>query len=372
MNNEINPQSMGPQGVNPTPMPANGQSVNPQPMPAQPGVVNPTPMAAPMGQPVQPQQVAQPYAAPTPAPVPPAAPQPQVVPGPAPAPEVVPAAPQQEIPSASASDVTVISTVKKRTSNVILVIVLILLVVFVFKIDDVIAWYDNYMATRNQQIVDDGGKDTDNTNDGYLVIGENVGSIKLMNIKFYNYKKAEDSTITLSYEALATYEDSTALKIYIELYNSEKQLLYKELFDAKQKVEKNTVRMYSMTVTADVYQDAYYGLAKIYTEEETNTTAKLVCTKEDEKNTYKNTYIFVNNGLTNYEVYIQAKDETDTSLEEQANTLDASLGAKYENGVLQYSVDTTKDTGEYKKLYEQNTVLTTIKDKETLKEWKCE
>ena len=366
MNNEFNSQNNNP---NVAPMPATNQNVTPTPMPAAPGMVNATPMGAPTQsvapQPVQPQMVGPQPVTPTPQAVPTAAPQ-TVVPGPA------PAAPQAEIPSASNEDVAVISTVKKKTSNIVLIIVLILLVLFVLNIDTAIEYYEKYMEGKNQVVIDDDGKDTDNTNEGYLVIGENVGHIKLKDIKFYYFTKAEDSTINVNYEALATYEDSKTLNIYIELYNSEKELLYKEIFDAKQKVEKNTVRIYPMVVSADVYQNAYYGIAKVYTEEESNTTSKLVCTKEDTKFTYKNTYIFVNNGLSTYEVYVQEKDSAEANLEEEYKKLDTSLGAKYENGVLQYTIDTAKDTGDYKKLYEANTVLTTIKDKETLKEWKCE
>lgn len=280
---------------------------------------------------------------------------------------------EQEDPTPNnQSEVEVIQTApKNKASNAVLFIILILLIVFVINIDTVISMYEQYTSTKT--ISNPTNKNTDNLIDGFILINENTSSIKISNIKFYNFKKSQGKGITFSYEALAKYDDVKTLGIYIEIYNSEKEIIYKELFDPNQKVEKDTVRIYTMDVEDYVYNNAFYALVKIYTDIETKLTSTLTCTIDDENKSFKNTYYFTNNGLTSYDVSKVIKDENNNSLENEYNELkDINTTAIFENNTLTYKVDLNAVNSEFIPLYDSDTTIKVIKDKETLKEWKCE
>jgi hypothetical protein len=212
----------------------------------------------------------------------------------------------------------------------------------------------------------------DNITNGFILIDENTSSIKMNDIKFYNFRKAQGKGITFNYESLANYNDVKTLEIYLELYDSEKELLYKELFDPNQVLEKDTVRIYVIDVDDEIFNDSFYALVKTYTDAEKQETASLTCTKEEGDYTYKNTYSFVNKGLTKYDVELTSKKENDELLTDEYNKLKEENNATLENNTLKYTIDLNLDNGELKELYEKGATIRIVKNKETLKEWKCE
>ena len=270
------------------------------------------------------------------------------------------------------SELEVIQTAPKNSaSNAVLIIFLILLIAFVLNIDTIISMYDQYKDSKN--IVNPANKNTNNLTDGYILINENTSSIRLKDIKFYNFRKSQGKGITFSYEALAKYDNPSSLEIYVEIYNSEKEILYKELFNPNQKIEKDTVRTYTLNVDDDIFNNAFYALVKIYTDEEKQSTKTLTCTLDNENQTSKNTYIFVNDGLSSYEVSKSVKGEDEEALQKEYDDIkESNTTAVYENKTLTYKIDLNNENADIVTLYDKGTTLKTIKDKETLKEWNCE
>ena len=369
MNPNENQNNLGQGNVvqpTPTPMPSTGVAPTPAPMPAQSAPVAPTPVApAPQSAPVAP-----------------------VVPGPAPTQAVPTASPAQAVPTAapaqtvgtapemptSSEEVTVINTSKSRVSNVILIIIILILVVFVWNIDKVIEMYERYTETGS---LTQNNTTPDNLTNGFILINDNSSSIKVDTIRFYNFKKSDNNTITLNYESPSKFQQSSLLKIYIEVYNAEKQLIYKELFDTKGEIEKDTVRIYTLSVTSDVYEGAYYALVKKYTPTDEEKTDTLTCKSSNEVYEYTNTYTFKNDMLSTYEVKKKYKvapeaSEEKNDLELEAEKFKDNLNAKYEENTLTYTVDVTKEYEELTPIYSSSATKTVISNKEKLKEWTCE
>lgn len=279
--------------------------------------------------------------------------------------------PEQEKVQAQNGVEVIETATKNKTGNAILVVFLILMILFVFNIDFVIKIVDQYKASRNPG--SEVNKTTNNLTDGFILIDDNTSSIKLKDIKFYNFRKSIGKGVTFSYEVLANYSDASSLEIYVEIYNPEKELLYKELFDPKQKIEKDTVRSYIMDVDDIIFNNAFYALVKIYTESEKKTVASLTCTLDDGKYTYKNEYSFLANGLSEYKVTKASKKANDNALQNEYNELKSSVSnATLEKNTLKYSIDLNKEYNDYVTIYEKDATLKFIKEKETLKEWKCE
>lgn len=286
--------------------------------------------------------------------------------------------PQNEVAPA---ETEVINTSRKKSSNIFMFIIIILIIVFIYKIDDVIAYFDNNFAP----IVSDRVENTTSSNlvDGFIVMNENNSFIKVEKIKFYNFKKS-NGEIVYNYVSDKKYKTTDSLGIYIEIYNIEKELLYKELVNISD-IETDAIRTNNMKVTNDVYQDAYYILVKTYSEEEKNKKTTLTC-KYDESNdmivlNYKVTYNFTNNVLTSYTVskeflasdinssQTKAKDEL---LNENNEATKYGITTEYSENKLSYTVDLNNVKEGFKPLYDSTTVRKTIINKESLKKWNCE
>lgn len=286
--------------------------------------------------------------------------------------------PQNEVAPA---ETEVINTSRKKSSNIFMFIIIILIIVFIYKIDDVIAYFDNNFAPT----VSDRVENTTSSNlvDGFIVMNENNSFIKVEKIKFYNFKKS-NGEIVYNYVSDKKYKTTDSLGIYIEIYNIEKELLYKELVNISD-IETDAIRTNNMKVTNDVYQDAYYILVKTYSEEEKNKKTTLTC-KYDESNdmivlNYKVTYNFTNNVLTSYTVskeflasdinssQTKAKDEL---LNENNEATKYGITTEYSENKLSYTVDLNNVKEGFKPLYDSTTVRKTIINKESLKKWNCE
>ena len=278
-------------------------------------------------------------------------------------------------------EITVVNTERKKTSSIIMLILVGILIAFVFNIDKVIEYYDNYMATGNLTSKTN-NETTNNLVNGFILIGENTSRIQIDKIIFYNFKKKdESSSIIFNYESSLKYDNVPSLNIYIEFYNSEKELIYKKLFDLTNTIEKDVVRTDSVIVPSDVLQDAYYALVKKYTQSELNSTQTLTCkynkNEEEQVLNYNIVYNFKNNELINYIVNKQilnynTDSESYNSLNLEYLVASQKLNAVFQSGNLNYTIDLEKDLNGYTPLYEKGTLRTIIKNKEKLKEWVCE
>lgn len=265
---------------------------------------------------------------------------------------------------------TIIDTQKKTSNNTFFFIVLVVLVACVFYMNEIIAFFD----TGITEIVEKSKEDKDNLVDGYILINENDNQIKIKDIRFYNFSKNSGTTVTLNYESSKNYSDIKSEEIYLELYNKEKEILYKEIFKPE-KVEKDSVRTYKMILTSNVYADSHYALVKVYTKEEKAAKTTLVCSYEDEIYSYNNTYTFVNNTLNNYEVSKEQKikqETEDAKLKAEFDGLGSyAFNQSFQDNKLYYNVDLNNLPKGYKPLYNSSLTKVVIKSKEELKKWNC-
>ena len=314
--------------------------------------------------------------------------QPQVVPSPAIEPQPAVATPIQEQPpmqevapmEAAPMEEHIISTHKKKTSNTIMFVLVIILILFVLFMDPIIEFVSNNLINT----VPNNPNTSENLIGGFLKLEEKTGYIKVNNVKYYNVKKGSGTNIILNYEPYKNSSNIEKEGIYIELYNADKEILSKTIFNPS-KIEKNVVRTYTFEVTNDVYTDAFYALVKTYTEDELKSTKTLTCkytVNNDNINlNYINTYEFTNNSLTKYSVnktfkYKDNNDEAnkykDELKNEYLNINNYNIQSEYNDTTLKYSIDLTNEIKDFKPLYKKDTIITIVKNKEELKKWKCE
>lgn len=283
--------------------------------------------------------------------------------------------------SPSNEETEIINTSHKKSSNIFMFIVIILIIIFIYKIEDVIAYFDNNFSPTISDTVDN--TSSSNLVNGFIVMNENNSFIKVEKIKFYNFVKSNNE-ITYNYVSDKKYKTTDSLGIYIEIYNINKELLYKELVNISN-IETDTIRLNSMKVTNDVYQDAYYILVKTYSEKEKSAKTSLVCkynVSDDEiVLNYQITYNFINNNLNDYivskeylstELNSKTTEVKDELLNENNEAIKYGISTKYNGNKLIYTVDLNSVKEGYTPLYDSSTVKKTIINKESLKKWNCE
>lgn len=328
------------------------------------GVQTNTPQTAQPVQSVQPQTVAAPTVQPTPE---------------TPMPEM-PAMPEVAPMEAAPMEEQVISTHKKKTSNLIMYILVIILILFVVFIDPI----KEFITDKIIDFKPNNTNTSENLISGFLKLEEKSGYIKVNNIKYYNVKKSNETNIILNYEPYKNSSNIEKEGIYIELYNADKEILSKTLFNPS-KIEKEVVRTFTFEVTNDVYTDAFYALVKTYTDEELKSTKTLTCkyTVNNDNITlnYVNTYEFINNSLTKYNVnktFSYKEDNAESNKyknelkSEYLNINDFNIKSEYNDTSLKYSIDLSNEIKDFRPLYKKDTIITIVKNKEELKKWKCE
>ena len=290
--------------------------------------------------------------------------------------------PNTEIEERTPEEISVINTHKTKKSGKGFIILIILFAIFVYNIDNIVALYEKYFSSPSSIIKKDDS--TNNLNHGYIQIDDNTSSDTINNIKFYNFAKKGNNIINYNYIATKNVSGVNGLQINIELYNSNKELLYKELFsisDNPDDLKKSIAKSASISLDNDIYSDSYYALIKIYTESEKQQSKSLTCKFTENglvgSANYKVTYNFLNNELSSYSVTKQTSpaDETNElfiSLQSEYSSLPSQLSAKFSNGTLSYSVDFSSSIEGFNPMYAKGTVPSAVKKRELLKKWTCE
>ena len=281
------------------------------------------------------------------------------------------------------SDQAVINTQKSKTSNTIIVVLLIIMAGCVFFIDDILGYFNTSFAPS---IKDNKEEElSNNLIDGYIKLGDPVAYMKTGGIKFYNFSLRETNKVILSFLSDKKLDETDTLGYYIVLYNSEKEITYKELFSIPKKVEANEVSQYKISLDVDVYEDSKYAKIIKYTDEELAKKYKIVCSYNIENNdiklNYQNTYAFENDLLVSYTIvkdYSLPDSETEESKKykieldnENAKITEAGIKTEYNNNKLTYSVSMTKLPKGFIPLYKNTATKTMIIKKEKLKKWEC-
>ena len=281
------------------------------------------------------------------------------------------------------SNQAVINTQKSKTSNTIIVVLLIIMAVCVFFIDDILGYFNTNFAPS---IKDNKEEElSNNLIDGYIKLGDPVSYMKTGGIKFYNFSLSETNKVILSFLSDKKLDETSSLGYYIVLYNSEKEITYKELFSIPKKIEANEVSQYKISLDVDVYEDSKYAKIIKYTDEELAKKYKIVCSYNIENNdiklNYQNTYAFENDLLVSYTIvkdYSLPDSETEDSKKykneldnENAKITEVGIKTEYNNNKLTYSVNMNKIPEGFVPLYKNTATKTMIIKKEKLKKWEC-
>lgn len=288
------------------------------------------------------------------------------------------------IPTSNTEQVVLETAPKKSGSNVILIIVALLLVVAVVYIEEIIAFVEENIITTNPSDVSDAN--SDNLVGGYILLADSTTNIKVNSIKFYNFKKKNDDfSVTLNYESEKTFKDVLSENIYIEFYNSNKDVLYKAPFNVEEGIQKDTVRTYSLILDSGVFESSMFALVKVYSEAELEKTKTLSCKLTSEgtgySTNYKHDFTFKNDTLYSYtvnkKVNVQASSTNSTlALDELKKEYDVltngGLTGTYSEGSLFYTITLDKIEGDFIPLYGEGMTSFSIKNKETINEWECE
>ncbi len=260
------------------------------------------------------------------------------------------------------------------------------------------------------------------TINGMLEIGEERGSITAKKIQFYNFLKKPNNVISVVYLPQTGIKDTDSLNIYIELYNSKQNIVYRTKFQTNKKLERKVQGIYEITLNTTTYSEAKYAKVTIMANKDFEEgTDSLICTKTKTEEDYiiseTITYEFGKNGLTNYTVYkhidkeIPEIPETENENEEEniennedatitpeetpedtldeiqseykdmyqkeaetISKIDEDTGLVYDDSSISYTIDLLKisTNQDYKILYTLGSIKRQIKLSEEASSWSCE
>lgn len=220
----------------------------------------------------------------------------------------------------------VVNTLEFRKENRLLIIIVVLLILFVIFLPTITSLLDKKsIFSYNKQVQE---IINNKTVDGMLEVGKEEGSITVKNIRFYNPSKRTNNEISLVYLPESSIKDVNNLNIYIELYNSNKMVVYRTKFTSDDKLERKVHGTINMKVNEMIFKEATYAKATIIKEEDFKESDEvLICTKkftdEEYEVSYKTTYNFSTKGLINYQVNKIAtrknSDEESVEGEEKTN-----------------------------------------------------
>ena len=295
----------------------------------------------------------------------------------------LPPLPEPTVVPMNNQEVTVVNTERRRTgSNIILVVLALLLVLFVYKIDVVIDFVkDNILVTNPTS---PGESSNNNLVEGYIKIDDSTSDYNIKEIRFYNFKKQPDNKLLFNYTSTKNYNKARELNIYIEIYNSNKELLGKYLFDVES-VGNSEVGSSILNLGEAVSSYAYFAKVVIYTEEELSKETSFACTFDESNENYlleyKTTYIFKNNELVKYDVnkkikVINNNKATSNAIsiisKENEDVSKFEIKTTFYDNELTYSIDLSNVNEGYIPYYSKGTTPTIIKMNESAKKWICE
>lgn len=268
--------------------------------------------------------------------------------------------------------------------NKIILLILIGIVIFAFMLPTITSWFSKnsiFTYTGNMEEI----KNTD-TIDGMLEIGTEKGTITAKNIRFYNFTKKTNNQITVVYLPESGINDVKDKNIFIELYNKNKNVVYRTQFLSDKKLERKVQGVYTLNVNNTLYKEAVYGKIVVITEKEfAKGSETLACTIINKENEYeienKITYNFSNQGLTSYVVSRKINNsdteeissnifEKEEAIINKTNISDLVV----DNDKIQYTIDLqnfdSKNSG-YTTLYTKGSLKRQVSLSEEEQGWSC-
>lgn len=232
------------------------------------------------------------------------------------------------------------------------------------------------------------------TVDGMLEIGKEEGSITAKKVKFYNPLKRTNNQISVTYLPNIGINDVDGLNLYVEIYNSNKNLIARVKFTNIEKLDRKVQGNYKIDMNETLYKEAEYLKVTIIKDGEfSNITDTLTCTYENIEGNlkvyYKRVYNFTNNGLLSYNISksvskIDISDVDNTIIEKYTKIFSTENdvlkktnieGINLTDTSIEYTVNlSTLELGNssYKKLYEQGSIKRQIELSEESLKWMCE
>lgn len=232
------------------------------------------------------------------------------------------------------------------------------------------------------------------TVDGMLIIGKEEGSITAKKVKFYNPLKRTNNQISVTYLPDTVIKDVDKLNLYVEIYNSNKNLISRVKFTNIEKLERKVQGNYKIDMNETIYKEAEYLKVTIIKDEEfSNITDNLTCIYENiegnAKVYYKRIYNFTNNGLLSYTVSksvskIDVNNVDNTIIEKYTKLFSTENdvlkktnidGINLTDNSIEYTVNLSTlelNNSSYKKLYEQGSIKRQIELSEENLKWMCE
>jgi len=295
---------------------------------------------------------------------------------------------------------TITNTLELKRENRLLFIIIIALILFVIFLPTITRFVNRKSIFSYTNAMED--IVSNETVDGMLEIGKEKGSITVKNIRFYNPSKKGGNEISIVYLPETTIKNVDDMQIYIELYNSNKGVIYREKFTSDNKLERKVQGIMTMKVNGTIYKEASYAKVTIIKDSEFNKSDSTRCTNsftdENYSVEYKITYNFSIKGLTSYQVNriykIEENNSTDSDDNEttgnEQNTTNKykemfeneweeisktnTKELEYDDDLIKYTIDLkTLELGKskYQPLYNLGSVKRQITLKEESEGWSC-
>ena len=286
------------------------------------------------------------------------------------------------------------NTLEQRINYKIIIICVLVVVIFVLLLPTITSIFDTSSPENYTNNVNNNS--SNNLVNGYIQIDRNDSNMTVNDVRFYNFTKRSNNTISYNYKAEKAIKNTPSLKLYIEIYNRSETIIYREMFNPSLEIEKGPVLSSTIMLDPNLYKEAYYVKVVEITTDDAIITNSITCEKQFIDGLfnvdYRIKYNFGENALLSYEVTrnvtiseqeegVETTEEVnlekynDLFYQEEADISNTNVTDYFrEDNYLQYTIDLRTidlQDSNYKLLYNIGTVERTVKVIEEANGWSC-
>lgn len=286
------------------------------------------------------------------------------------------------------------NTLEQRINYKIIIICVFVVVIFVLLLPTITSIFDT--SSPENYTNDVNNNSSNNLVNGYIQIDRNDSNMTVNDVRFYNFTKRSNNTISYNYKAEKAIKNTPSLKLYIEIYNRSETIIYREMFNPSLEIEKGPVLSSTIMLDPNLYKEAYYVKVVEITTDDAIITNSITCEKQFIDGLfnvdYRIKYNFGENALLSYEVTrnvtiseqeegVETTEEVnlekynDLFYQEEADISNTNVTDYFrEDNYLQYTIDLRTidlQDSNYKLLYNIGTVERTVKVIEEANGWSC-
>lgn len=286
------------------------------------------------------------------------------------------------------------NTLEQRINYKIIIICVLVVVIFVLLLPTITSIFDT--SSPENYTNDVNNNSSNNLVNGYIQIDRNDSNMTVNDVRFYNFTKRSNNTISYNYKAEKAIKNTPSLKLYIEIYNRSEIIIYREMFNPSLEIEKGPVLSSTIMLDPNLYKEAYYVKVVEITTDDAIITNSITCEKQFIDGLfnvdYRIKYNFGENALLSYEVTrnvtiseqeegVETTEEVnlekynDLFYQEEADISNTNVTDYFrEDNYLQYTIDLRTidlQDSNYKLLYNIGTVERTVKVIEEANGWSC-